>query len=374
LSAIGAIATFAKPPQALWAETAGLAITAAAAGETGTIAFGNSTSIDYALFDSNSAVDGGTIWTNPDFAVTSQLAPGDYGFMTVLYETGHALGLGHPADGVTQLDTVMAYAAPDGMGVDWWNAEGHWVNPQTPMVDDIAALQAAYGADATTRTGDTVYGFNSTAEQDVFNFATNPDPVLTIYDAGGNDTLDLSGYDTASIIDLTPGAMSSANGMTHNIGIAFGTTIETAIGGSGDDTIIGTTNDETLIGNAGNDRLVGGGGNDTLTGGEGGDTFVLDVTGNGVATITDFFSGMDCFEFSAAGLDGGMAAGQSVTLLSAVDAASYAGTGGYFIFDTTVADAAALLWDDTGRDGADAVLVARLDGLTALHQADFHLV
>lgn len=326
------------------------------------------------MFDSNPAVDGGTIWTNPDFAVTTQVAPGDYGFMTLLHETGHALGLGHAAGDVTQMDSVMAYATPDGIGADWWNAEGHWVNPQTPMVDDIAALQAAYGADATTRAGDTVYGFNSTADNDVFDFVKNADPVLTITDAGGNDTLDLSGYDSDSFIDLTPGAMSSANGMTHNIGIAFGTTIETAIGGSGDDTIIGTTNDETLIGNAGNDRLVGGGGNDTLTGGEGGDTFVLDVTGNCVATITDFFSGMDCFEFSAAGLGGGMAAGGPVTLLSAADAASYAGTGGYIIFDTTVADAATLLWDDTGSDGSDAVLVARLDGLTALHQSDFHLV
>ena len=62
------------------------------------------------------------------------------------------------------------------------------------MLDDIAAVQAMYGADLTTRTGDTTYGFHSTADRDVFDFYTNINPFLTIYDAGGHDTLDLSGF------------------------------------------------------------------------------------------------------------------------------------------------------------------------------------
>ncbi|MCX7360636.1 MAG: M10 family metallopeptidase C-terminal domain-containing protein, partial [Alphaproteobacteria bacterium] len=257
----------------LWAETAGIGIAAAAAGEAGNLQFGNSTGHGYAEFVDNAAGNGGTIWTNPDFGVTANPSSGSYGFLTLLHETGHALGLGHPTDAsVTQLDSVMAYRAPDAIGVDWWNAQGHWVDPQTPMVDDIATLQGVYGADTTTRAGDTVYCFHATAGNDVFDFTANADPVLTIYDAGGNDTLDLSGYDTPSVIGLTPGATSSANGMTHNIGIALGTIIETAIGGSGDDTIKGTARAETLIGGAGNDTLVGGGGDDTLTGGAGDDT------------------------------------------------------------------------------------------------------
>ncbi|MGK9517860.1 M10 family metallopeptidase C-terminal domain-containing protein, partial [Salmonella enterica subsp. enterica] len=34
---------------------------------------------------------------------------------------------------------------------------------------DIAAIQAAYGANYQTRRGDTVYGFNSTTERDYFS-------------------------------------------------------------------------------------------------------------------------------------------------------------------------------------------------------------
>ena len=47
---------------------------------------------------------------------------------------------------------------------------GFFQTPQTPMVDDIAAVQAMYGADLTTRTGNTTYGFNSNAGRDVFDF------------------------------------------------------------------------------------------------------------------------------------------------------------------------------------------------------------
>jgi hypothetical protein len=35
-----------------------------------------------------------------------------------------------------------------------------FVYSATPLVHDIAAIQAIYGVDTTTRTGDTVYGFN----------------------------------------------------------------------------------------------------------------------------------------------------------------------------------------------------------------------
>ena len=39
-------------------------------------------------------------------------------------------------------------------------------------------------------------------------------------------------------IDLTPGSYSSVDGLINNIGIAYGTEIQNAIGGSGDDTFI----------------------------------------------------------------------------------------------------------------------------------------
>ncbi|MBD2728532.1 hypothetical protein H6G96_19975 [Nostoc sp. FACHB-892] len=52
--------------------------------------------------------------------------------------------------------------------------------------------------------------------------------------------------------------------------------------------IYGYEGDDTLIGGSDKDYLVGGGGNDILTGGSGRDTFVLDYSGGGIDTITDF--------------------------------------------------------------------------------------
>ena len=63
----------------------------------------------------------------------------------------------------------------------------------------FGSSQEKYGAEMTTRAGDTTYGFNATA--DVTNDAMRFDPgemdtIFTIWDAGGNDTLDLSGFYT----------------------------------------------------------------------------------------------------------------------------------------------------------------------------------
>src|SRR5437879_6856196 len=132
---------------------------------------------------------------------------------------------------------------------------------------DIYAAGSIYGAATSTRTGDTVYGFNSNAGA-VFNFGNYTSaPALTIYDSSGNDTLDCSGYSAAQTIDLHPGAFSSVGGLVNNIGIALNATLEKAIGGSGSDTLIASNSGCTLAGGSGNDTLIGASGNDTIVGG-----------------------------------------------------------------------------------------------------------
>src|SRR5882757_2986753 len=130
----------------------------------------------------------------------------------------------------------------------------------TPMVDDVAAIQAIYGADMTTRAGDTTYGFHSNAGRAVFDFTVDTTPIVTIWDAGGNDTLDLSGYSANQRIDLHAGTYSDVGGMVNNVAIAYGVTIESAIGGSGNDTITGNDVNNVLRGNGGNDTIDGGAG------------------------------------------------------------------------------------------------------------------
>ena len=77
-----------------------------------------------------------------------------------------------------------------------------------PLIHDILAAQRIYGADMTTRTGDTVYGFNSNAGRDTFDFIKTPAPIGAIWDAGGIDTIDTSGFATTQLIDLRAGSLS----------------------------------------------------------------------------------------------------------------------------------------------------------------------
>jgi serralysin len=249
----------------------------------------------------------GSAWFNPNYSDLANPTIGGYGFAAIMHELGHTLGLNHMGDyngndnsGPSSYQdstvfSIMSYYGPDhydGQGqVMWadWQVGGVVYSPQTPMLNDVMAVQAIYGADTTTRTGDTVYGFNSNITGDeakIYNFAINRDPILTIYDAGGNDTLDLSGYATNSTIALAAGGFTHCNGMTYNIAVAYTATIENAIGGAGNDSITGNEVANRLTGNAGTDTLTGAQGEDVLAGGKGNDT--LD---GGDGTDTAVFSG-----------------------------------------------------------------------------------
>ena len=177
--------------------------------------------------------------------------------------------------------TVMSYFDGSNTGADWIASDGKGYYPQTPMMDDIMSIQSAYGAETTTRSGNTVYGFHTTADVWLFDFTQNQHPILCIYDSGGNDTLDLSGWSFSCTINLTPGSFSNADMMTSNISIARSAWIENGVGGAGND---------TLIGNAIANYLDGKGGNDILTGGDGSDVFIYGLN-YGNDTITDFIVG-----------------------------------------------------------------------------------
>ena len=256
------------------------------------IKFGNTTSsINYAhAYYPGSYWWAGEVWLNaPTYNGLYTPDPGDYYHMTILHEVGHALGLSHPGNynggyptytndaeyaQDTHQWTLMSYFSASNTGADWNGGSG-WQYAQTPMVHDILAIQSIYGADTTTRSGNTTYGFNANAGNSLYDFSQNTSPVLSIYDAGGTDTLDLSGFSQRAIINLEPGTYSSVGGtsslMTYNIGIAHNTWIENASGGSGYDTIYGNALANVLAGNGGDDHLYGFGGNDTLSGGTGTD-------------------------------------------------------------------------------------------------------
>ncbi|MDP1700574.1 MAG: cadherin domain-containing protein, partial [Aestuariivirga sp.] len=231
----------------------------------------------------------GSVWLNPGYnsGTNNLVTPtsGIYGYMAIMHEIGHSLGLDHggnynggaPKYGDTSTGwrytedshqyTIMSYFSASNTGASWGGKYA-----QTPMVYDILAIQQMYGADYTTRAGDTVYGFNSNAGNSVYNFSQNTSPILTIWDGDGIDTIDLSGWSSASTLNLTAGSYSSVNGMTKNLAIAYDVDIENGTGGSGSDIITGNDLANILIGNGGNDTIYGAGGDDTIYGGAGNDT------------------------------------------------------------------------------------------------------
>ncbi|MEJ0015159.1 MAG: Hint domain-containing protein [Acetobacteraceae bacterium] len=224
-------------------------------------------------------------------SVWSQLASfsasGGYGRETVLHELGHALGLGHsgPYNGSikasqvmftedTRQYSVMSYvdagsaiaatvAAKNGdtaSPASYSNANGTFYLT-TPGQYDILAIQRMYGvATNTPLTSGVTFGFNASASLvsalPMYDFTVNTNPVVTLYDTALGNALDLSGFSLASIVDLNPGQFSSVNGMTDNIGIAFNTWIDTAIGGGGNDTFYVNAHGNTIDGGGGSDTVV----------------------------------------------------------------------------------------------------------------------
>lgn len=241
----------------------------------------------------------GSIWFNASYNTpgdTNNLTSpviGRHGFKAYVHEIGHAIGLNHMGNYNGSVNVVpssyqdstvysiMSYFGPNwGRGegdvawADWTGKDGITYSPQTPMLNDIYAVQRIYGVETATRTGDTVYGFNSNISGTlgaIFDFTRNLNPILTIFDSAGNDTLDLSGWGDGSIIDIAPGAFSSGNGMTFNVWIAYSCDIENAVGGAGADQISGNALANRLAGGDGADKLAGRAGDDILIGGLGGD-------------------------------------------------------------------------------------------------------
>ena len=248
----------------------------------------------------------GDVWVNDSNPSQTTQGPGTWFQHLILHEIGHTLGLSHPgmynagvgqnityANSAQFLQDSGQYSVMSYFGASETGGPGGYSD--TLMLADVTAMQLMYGANMTTRTGNTVYGFGSNAGA-VYDFTRNTNPFLTIWDAGGIDTLNASTYTMGQLIDLREGQYSDIGGYTQNIAIALGAVIERAMGGRGADLIIGNDagnqlfggdGDDSLIGAAGNDVLYGGAGNDRMFGGAGHDVYLVANSTDQVTELAD---------------------------------------------------------------------------------------
>jgi serralysin len=237
----------------------------------------------------------GDSWYNSSLGYNANPQMFAYGQRVLVHEVGHTLGLAHPGDydageGTDPITysgnaayyedsrqyTVMSYFSETNTGGLF---KGYY--PSSPMLHDIAAIQSLYGRNMSAFLGDTVYGFGSNSGRPWFTASSGSSPVIfAVWDAGGSDTLNFSGYGQNQRIDLNAGRFSDVGGMAANVSIADGAVIENADGGSGGDTIVGNgvgnyvrglDGSDSIDGGAGDDDLNGNVGTDTVTGGDGAD-------------------------------------------------------------------------------------------------------
>jgi serralysin len=229
------------------------------------------------------SIDSSDPWFGLDGSFTFR---GGYGVSTVMHEIAHLIGLGHsgPYNGSvdqateqyseydyrlwTQMSYIEVYSTDakfyadyDVQGTQWWfnsNIDRVYA-PHSWAPLDILAVQRLYGA-ATggPLAGGQVFGFNTNIDASIrpfFDFTENVRPVVTLYSSGLGNTLDLSGYATSAVIDLRDGHFSSAGGAIHNIAIAYGTRIDGAVGGSGNDAFRTNGHGNTIDGGGGFDTI-----------------------------------------------------------------------------------------------------------------------
>lgn len=241
------------------------------AGALNTIVFANniqSTSVGYAYYPYDGAIGSDILLDN---TTPGNLAPqdGQYAALTLIHEIGHALGLKHTFSHVSADGTYgEGPYLPSAEESTQWSVMSYTDRPQdyhlrySPF--DIAALQYLYGP-STAMSTDNVYTLQTASP----NF---------IWDGGGNDTIDGSAVTQPITLYMEPGywgyigAKSSLISSAGQITVNFGTVIENAKGGSGNDLIVGNAVANHIWGGDGNDSMTGAGGDDVLDGGPGSDT------------------------------------------------------------------------------------------------------
>jgi Ca2+-binding RTX toxin-like protein len=225
----------------------------------------------------------GDVWLT-DGARLSSSNPSEFPKFAIYHEVLHALGLRHTWEvGLAGVGgdstTAMATNTVQFASTAYSRAPGETVYGWDLQLYDIAALQYAYGRNDATASDDNVYEVGaSDHDYDLNQYdagsstPTGNNRQFSIWDGGGIDTIDASGFSTQSLINLRPGYFSSIGPQAEvqitsgssatitdfglqNISIAFGSYMENAKGGNQNDALIGNLLSNRLEGGAGDDLI-----------------------------------------------------------------------------------------------------------------------
>jgi hypothetical protein len=303
-------------------------VTGSAAADA-TIRYGASSMVNTAwAYLPDQVAEGGDVWLGSTRASLNNPVKGNYAWMTIMHETGHALGLKHahesigdfaamPSDHDSLEYTVMSYRSYAGatLGIGYTN--GTWDYPQTYMMDDIRALQALYGAQFSDAGKAITMKWSPTTGELFLNGVGQGAPggnkvFMTVWNAGATTTYDFSDYSNALKINLEPGQWTTTSSTQLALLAGYGTyhaavgniansyyvsdgehnnLIANVVAGKGNDSIVGNAIDNKITGGGGDDIIDGGGGENTSIYSGASTDFAWRANSDGTWTVTDLRGG-----------------------------------------------------------------------------------
>jgi len=224
-----------------------------------------------------------------------QNGPGMHGYMSLIHEIGHALGLKHPHQG----SPILSPSSTDNTSYTVMSYNFFGSSSGTIMPYDLLALRYMYGTKV-SRAPDTTYNFSVSADEPQVNnislLSSVNNTKFLIVDTSGTNTVDLSSLPSASdgmLVDINEGAWIVPNAAYQTTYFSFGSVISI---GTNIHNVVNSPFNDTIYANSYTNTFKGYGPNifvgaDTLYSAQNSD--ILDLSAYASVSVTQTVVGND---------------------------------------------------------------------------------